>query len=104
MKLCYRADKAREKHGVDSDIMKWKSKADMLAYLKPLKTKSDITLPSNREEIESLLLLWKFREQKPTSCDSEVLHSFRQWVDEENNKNRGKSNTRKRNDETSKGD
>ena len=104
MKLCYRADKAREKNGIDSDIMKWKSKADMLAHLKPLKNKSDTTLPSNRDEIESLLVLWKYRERKPTSCDNEVLHSFHQWVDDENNKNRGKPKKRKRNDETSNGD
>ena len=50
------------------------------------------------------LLLWKFCERKPTSCDNEVLHSFRQWVDDENNKNRGKPKKRKRNDETSNGD
>ena len=36
--------------------------------------------------------------QGNTSCDSDVLRSFRLWIDEENNKrNRGNSKKRKRN-------
>ena len=37
MKLCYRADMAKEKNGIDSDVLTWRSKGDILAYLKPLK-------------------------------------------------------------------
>ena len=98
MKLCYKADKALEKNGTNSDITKWNSKGDIQAYLKPLKNKDDAVLPSVREDLECVVLLWKHRVRKVTSCDSEVLRSFRLWIDEENNKkNRGNSKRRKRN-------
>ena len=68
MKLCYRADKAIEKYG-NKDVLKWRSKADMLAYLKPLKRNDEPTLPSERDEIEAIFCLWKSREQKLLSKD-----------------------------------
>ena len=55
---------------------------------------------ANSSSFQNISIFIPLRERKPTSCDSEVLHSFRQWVNEENNKNRGKSKKRKRNDET----
>ena len=97
MKLCYKADKVLEKYGMNNDVTKWKSKADIITYLKPLKNRDDGRLPTDRVAIESLFLLWKHRSRKPISCDSDVLSSFCKWTDEEMEKTRGNSKKRKHN-------
>ena len=89
MKACHKADKVLEKNGTDN-LQNWKSKMDILVYLRPLKTKEDPKLPSNRNEIEKLVLSWNNR-----AMDKSVLRSFDEWTNEENQKNRGKSNEKK---------
>ena len=94
MKLCYRADKAIEKNG-NEDVLKWRSKADMLAYLKPLKRTDEPTLPSERGEIEAIFCLWKSRERKTISKDENVLKEYEFWKTEESNKKRGRQSKNK---------
>ena len=95
MKLCYRADKVIEKNNNDMDITKWRSKADILTLLKPMKNKDDGKFPSSREAIESIFLLWRNRVRKPLSMNDDVLRSFTEWMNEENTKNRGKQRQKK---------
>ena len=88
---CHKADIAIEKYGVDSDILKWKNKNDIVAYLKPLKTKDDSRMPSDRGSIEKRYSLWRHRHRRELSTDEKVLESFNKWKEEEDAKNKGKS-------------
>ena len=72
---CHKADMAIRKYGVESNILKWKNKNDILAYLKPLKTKVDSKMPSDRASIEKRYLLWRRRNRKEISTDEKVLES-----------------------------
>ena len=73
MKSCFKADKVILKNGGIEDIIKWRSKSDILAYLRPLKRNDDKKLPSKRNEIEALCILWKNRDRKNLSNDDHVL-------------------------------
>ena len=94
MKSCHKSDKMLEKNGTDN-VQNYKSKMDILVYLRTLKTKEDPKLPSNRNEIEKLVLSWNKRQRKTISTDESVLRSFNEWMNEENEKNRSKSNEKK---------
>ena len=88
---CHKADKAIEKYGVDSNIVKWRNMNDITAYLKPLKTRDDSKMPTNRAAIEKRCLLWRYRHRMELSTDETVLESFNKWLEEEDAKKQGKS-------------
>ena len=90
MKLCYPADNVINKNKGNVDITKWRSKTDIIHYLKPLKQPGDGAIPTNRESIVNLSNLWKHRERKSISNDIEVLKQFDKWKTEEEAKHRGK--------------
>ena len=96
MKLCFKADEVIDKNQ-GKEVTKWKSKSDILTLLKPLKTKDDSKLPSERTAIESLYLLWHLRERKPVSTDEHVLRMFHDWVNDENVKKSSRGNTQTKN-------
>ena len=74
-KSCHKADKVLEKNGTKI-IQKWKSKMDILVYLRPLKTKEDPKLPSDINEIEALFLSWKNHERKALLVDESICCAF----------------------------
>ena len=91
MKLCHKADEAFRKNDGVTDLTKWKSKADIQAYLKPLKEKDDSKMPNDRDELNARYYLCRQRNRRALTNDTEVISMFDKWLSDENDKkNRGR--------------
>ena len=66
---CHKADQAIEKNGVGSNILEWRNKNGINAYLKPFKTKDDSKMPINRAGLENRYLMWRYRTGMDVSTD-----------------------------------
>ena len=89
LKLCFNADQVIAKNG-NTDVLTWKSKAQIQAYLKPLRNTKDSKMPEDRDALIKRYNSWKYRGRKDLTQDEDVLAMFENWKRIELEKTRGK--------------
>ena len=96
---CYKADVALSRNDT-MDVRKWKSAADIVAYLRPLRMKDDDAMPTKRLDIEFRFFQWNTRRRVQIVHQRHTYEAFRAWLENENAKKLKKNSSKGTNKKT----
>ena len=87
---CYKADVALARNNT-MDVRKWKSVSDIIAYLRPLRVKTDTGMPTKRNDAECRFYQWNNRHRVQIVHQRHTYEAFETWLSNENSKKNGKT-------------
>ena len=82
---CHKADLAFNRNNT-LNVKEWKSSADILAYLQPLRRKDDPAMPTKRLDLEGRFYQWSERQRFQFVYEKKVYDCFEEWLQKQKEK------------------